>query len=52
MKLVDLTLVGYVDEVRGESPAPGGGSVSAYAGALGVSLTQMVGSLTIDKKHF
>ena len=52
MKLVDLTLVGYVDEVRGESPAPGGGSVSAYAGALGVSLTQMVGSLTIDKKAF
>lgn len=52
MKLVDLTLVGYVDEVRGENPAPGGGSVSAYAGALGVSLTQMVGSLTIDKKAF
>lgn len=51
-KLVDLTLTGYTDEVRGESPAPGGGSVSAYAAALGASLTQMVGSLTIDKKAF
>lgn len=51
-KLVDLTLTGYTNEVRGESPAPGGGSVSAYAAALGASLTQMVGSLTIDKKAF
>lgn len=51
-KLVDLTLTGYTEEVRGESPAPGGGSVSAYAAALGASLTQMVGSLTIDKKAF
>lgn len=51
-KLVDLTLTGYTDEIKGESPAPGGGSVSAYAAALGASLTQMVGSLTIDKKAF
>ena len=51
-KLVDLTLTAYTDEVRGEKPAPGGGSVSAYAAALGASLTQMVGSLTIDKKAF
>ncbi|MDD7762242.1 MAG: cyclodeaminase/cyclohydrolase family protein [Firmicutes bacterium] len=52
MKLIDLTLKDYLKEVYGESPAPGGGSVSAYAGALGVALTQMVGSLTIDKKVF
>lgn len=51
-KLVDLSLKGYIDEVWGEKPAPGGGSVAAYAGALGASLTQMVGSLTIDKKAF
>lgn len=51
-KLVDLTLKGYVEEVKGDSPAPGGGSVAAYAAALGCALTQMVGSLTIDKKAF
>lgn len=52
MKLIDLSLRDYNKEVFGESPAPGGGSVSAYAGSLGASLTQMVGSLTIDKKAF
>lgn len=52
MKLIDLSLRDYNKEVFGESPAPGGGSVSAYAGSLGVALTQMVGSLTIDKKAF
>lgn len=40
-KLVDLTLTGYTNEVRGESPAPGGGSVSAYAAALGASFYQL-----------
>lgn len=52
MKLIDLSLRDYNKEVFGEAPAPGGGSVSAYAGSLGVALTQMVGSLTIDKKAF
>lgn len=52
MLLIEQTLTGYIDEVKGEKPAPGGGSVSAYAGALGAALTQMVGSLTIGKKAF
>lgn len=52
MKLIEQDLRGYINEVKGEKPAPGGGSVSAYAGALGAALTQMVGSLTIDKKVF
>jgi glutamate formiminotransferase/formiminotetrahydrofolate cyclodeaminase len=37
-KLVDLTITGFADETASESPAPGGGSVSAAMGAFGISL--------------
>ena len=40
------TLVGFCDELSRSSPAPGGGSVSALAGALGASLVSMVAALT------
>ena len=50
--LVDLTLGGFADEVAGESPAPGGGSVAAYSGAMGASLVGMVCQLTAGKKGF
>jgi len=52
MKLVDLTVKDFLDELASSSPAPGGGSVSAFAGANGCSLMLMVGSLTIGKKKF
>jgi len=39
-----------VDEVSRESPAPGGGSIAAIAGALGVSLSSMVSNLTANKR--
>lgn len=41
-KLVDLSLKKFADETASESPAPGGGSVSAYLGALGASLGAML----------
>jgi formiminotetrahydrofolate cyclodeaminase len=51
-QLTDLTLGGFVDEVAGSSPAPGGGSVAAYAGAMAAGLLSMVCQLTSAKKGF
>jgi glutamate formiminotransferase/formiminotetrahydrofolate cyclodeaminase len=48
--LVSKTLEGFSAETASESPAPGGGSVSAYVGALGISLGTMVGNLSASKK--
>lgn len=48
-KLVDLTCTGFCEETASESPAPGGGSVSAYMGALAASLGTMVANLTGGK---
>jgi glutamate formiminotransferase / formiminotetrahydrofolate cyclodeaminase len=49
-KLVDMSLSDFADETASESPAPGGGSVSAYLGALGVSLATMVANLSSHKR--
>ena len=49
-KLVSMTLADFADETASESPAPGGGSISAYIGALGVSLATMVANLSSHKK--
>ena len=49
-KLVNMTLTEFADETASESPAPGGGSISAYIGALGVSLATMVANLSSHKK--
>ena len=49
VKLVDLTLSDFADETAGESMAPGGGSISAYVGTLGVSLGTMVANLSAHK---
>lgn len=48
-KLVDMTCTGFANETASESPAPGGGSISAYVGALGVSLGTMVANLSSHK---
>ena len=50
MKLIDLKLNEYLDILISDEPAPGGGSVSALAGAQGAALMAMVCDLTIMKK--
>ena len=49
-KLVDMTLHAFANETASESPAPGGGSIAAYLGTLGVSLGTMVANLSASKK--
>ena len=46
------SLSGFVASVAAATPAPGGGSVAAHAGALGAALAQMVAGLTIGKKKY
>ncbi len=48
-KLVDMTLEGFADETASESPAPGGGSIAAYIGALGAALGTMVANRSAHK---
>uniref|UniRef100_UPI003217900C glutamate formimidoyltransferase n=1 Tax=uncultured Draconibacterium sp. TaxID=1573823 RepID=UPI003217900C len=49
-KLVDMTLTGFKDETASESPAPGGGSISAYVGSMGAALGTMVANLSAHKR--
>lgn len=49
LKLIDLTAKDLAEETASESMAPGGGSISAYVGALGVSLGTMVANLSAHK---
>jgi glutamate formiminotransferase/formiminotetrahydrofolate cyclodeaminase len=49
-QLVSMTLSSFADETASESPAPGGGSIAAYAGVLGASLATMVANLSSHKK--
>lgn len=48
--LLNMNLAAFADETASESPAPGGGSISAYVGALGVSLATMVANLSSHKR--
>ena len=48
-KLVRMDLRAFADETASESPAPGGGSIAAYVGALGASLGTMVANLSAHK---
>lgn len=49
-RLVAMDLTAFADETASESPAPGGGSISAYVGALGISLATMVANLSSHKR--
>jgi glutamate formiminotransferase/formiminotetrahydrofolate cyclodeaminase len=49
-KLVQMKLTEFADETASESPAPGGGSISAYCGSLGISLGTMVANLSAGKR--
>ncbi|MCH1574730.1 MAG: glutamate formimidoyltransferase [Flavobacteriales bacterium] len=48
--LAAMTLTGFAEETSSESPAPGGGSIAAYVGVLGVSLGTMVANLSAHKR--
>lgn len=48
-KLIDMTCTGFANETASESPAPGGGSISAYMGALAAALGAMVANLSSHK---
>ncbi|MDP2189416.1 MAG: glutamate formimidoyltransferase [Sphingobacteriaceae bacterium] len=49
-RLVSMDLRAFANETASESPAPGGGSIAAYAGAMGVSLAAMVANLSAAKR--
>ena len=48
-ELINMSLTAFADETASESPAPGGGSIAAYIGALGISLATMVANLSSHK---
>ena len=50
--LTDRTVSQFLDELASNSPAPGGGSVAALAGAVGAALSSMVCNLTVGKKKY
>ncbi|HTY38838.1 MAG TPA: cyclodeaminase/cyclohydrolase family protein [Bacteroidota bacterium] len=50
--LTEKTVAQFLDELASNSPAPGGGSVAALAGAVGAALASMVCNLTIGKKKY
>ena len=49
-RLIDMNLKAFLEETASDSPAPGGGSVSAYIGALGMALGTMVANLSSHKR--
>jgi glutamate formiminotransferase/formiminotetrahydrofolate cyclodeaminase len=49
-KLVSMSLRAFADETASESPAPGGGSIAAYCGAMGAALASMVANLSSHKR--
>lgn len=52
MKLINLKVKDFIEQVDSNSPAPGGGSVAALMSVLGISLSKMVGHLSVNKKRF
>lgn len=52
MKVIEQTVASFLSDLASSSPAPGGGSVAALAGAIGSALTAMVCNLTIGKKKY
>ena len=52
MKLIDMTVSEFIDEIDSNSSAPGGGSVSALASSIGIALTRMMAYLSFGKNSY
>lgn len=52
MRLIEQTVIGFIDSTAGSDPVPGGGSISALAGSISGALAHMVAQLTIGKKKY
>jgi len=52
MKLIDMTVTNFTNEVDSNSPAPGGGSVAALASDIGIGLSRMMAHLSFGKKKY
>ena len=52
MKMIEKTVTAFTEELASPAPIPGGGGASALAGAIGISLGDMVGELTTGKKKY
>ena len=52
MKLVDMKITEFLDMLKSDAPAPGGGSASALSGAQGCALLMMVADLTLGKEKY
>jgi formiminotetrahydrofolate cyclodeaminase len=52
MRLAELSTTDFIKEIAGDSPAPGGGSAAAFAGALSAALCAMVSRLTLGKEQY
>ena len=52
MKFIDKTVADFTKELASPAPVPGGGGASALVGAIGISLGDMVGELTVGKKKY
>lgn len=52
MKLIDMTVTNFANEVDSNSPAPGGGSVAALASDIGIGLSRMMAHLSFGKKKY
>ena len=52
MKMIEKTVTAFTEDLASPAPVPGGGGASALAGAIGISLGDMVGELTTGKKKY
>ncbi len=52
MKFIDQTVASFTQELASPAPVPGGGGASALVAAIGISLGDMVGELTVGKKRY
>ena len=52
MELVNDSVKSFTEQLASKAPGPGGGGASAWVGAIGIALGDMVGELTVGKKKY